>query len=222
MALTIVTAWWNNWCEPYATTYIHRLRNGIARYLNLEHKFILACRKKPPGLDSTINTIHLPDHGLMGEMPRMWLLSQDAPLNGRILLFDLDTVITGPLDDVAQYDGRFAVLDDLWSPGVCGGGVFGFQAHDEELHDTIWAPAVQNPDQTNKMTGGDERLWLRHVIPDADRWQTLYPGRFVSSKPQPTRKLRVDVPEEVSVVCFHGRPRPHEVADMPWIALHWI
>jgi len=152
----------------------------------------------------------------------MWLLSRDAPLEGRVILFDLDTVITGTLNEISKYNGRFAVLDALWSAGVCGGGVFGFQAHNQEIEDIIWKPAVENPKQTNSLVGGDERFWLRRVIPDADRWQNLYPGRFVSSKPLPSRKLRMDVPNEASVVCFHGKPRPHEVAEAPWIKLHWV
>jgi len=219
--ITVVTAWWGKWCETHAATYVHRLRDGVARHLDTEHKFMLSCRGKPSGLDESVETIPLPDYGLIGEMPRMWFLSREAPLDGRVLLFDLDTVITGTLNEIAEYDGRFAVLDDLWQPGVCGGGVFGFQARDQMLNDLVWEPAVKNPDQTKRLVGGDERFWLRRVIPDADRWQTLYPGRFVSAKPLPDRKLLADVPDHVSVVCFHGNPRPHEVIDVPWVASHW-
>lgn len=36
--------------------------------------------------------------------------SRDAGLVGRILYIDLDTVIAGPLDDIAAFTGHFAAL----------------------------------------------------------------------------------------------------------------
>ena len=50
-------------------------------------------------------------------------LFKPGVLEGRVLYIDLDTVIVGDLDPLAQYDGRFAILRDLFRPQHYGSGV---------------------------------------------------------------------------------------------------
>ena len=52
------------------------------------------------------------------------------PKGDRILYFDLDTVITGRLDEIASYDGNFAILRDWLEPEIVNSSVMAWQAID--------------------------------------------------------------------------------------------
>jgi hypothetical protein len=62
---------------------------------------------------------------------------------------------------------------------------------------------------------GDQE-WLENVLPDADRWQDLFPGKFQSFK---VDRLWDTFPTG-AVVCFHGTPRPHQVLR-GWVPKLW-
>jgi hypothetical protein len=50
---------------------------------------------------------------------------------------------------------------------------------------------------------------------EVDILQEMHPGEFVSYKTHCTK----GVPDGARVVCFHGRPRPHEVGG--WVKDYW-
>jgi hypothetical protein len=67
-------------------------------------------------------------------------------------------------------------------------------------------------------SGGDQRFLERFWIDKAARWQDLVPGRVVSYKVHVRPAVRKDrefgngsIPQDASVICFHGKPRPWEI-----------
>ncbi len=124
-----------------------------------------------------------------------------------ILYFDLDTVIVGALDDILGYDGDFAILRDFYRFDGYGSGVMmwkGDYSHIWESWDIAGRPEI---------AGGDQ-AWIEQVM-DAEILQEKFPGRFVSYKAHSQEQI----PKGASVVCFHGRPRPHEVKG--WVEHFW-
>lgn len=119
----------------------------------------------------------------------------------RVLYFDLDTVITGPLDDIATYAGPFACLRDFYRPWGLGSGVMLWQ------HGTcndLWSEWVAKGEP--KLRGGDQS-WVEVMRPDAIRLQDRFPGQIASWK----KDCAAGIPAGARIVCFHGTPRPHEV-----------
>lgn len=132
------------------------------------------------------------------------------PAGDRVLFFDLDTLITGRLDEIAAYDGPFAILRDFYRPEGLQSAVMAWRAGDcAEIWDDYWQACCPTDD-----SGGDQ-VWIERArLNTAVRLQDAFPGTFVSYK------LINGPPDKASVVCFHGRPRPHEVLT-GWVPEVW-
>jgi FkbM family methyltransferase len=150
-----------------------------------------------PGLKGWFNKLALFKPGLFSE-------------SDRILYFDLDTLITGNIGDIAAYDGEHARLAPFFAnvqekfAGPQSGVMAwrgGFGAH-------IWKAFELTgfPD----LPGGDQRF-LNKIAPKPDLLQTLYPGKIVSFK-----GCGGVIPEGVSIACFHGLPYMHQVWPQGW------
>jgi uncharacterized Rossmann fold enzyme len=127
----------------------------------------------------------------------------------RIVFFDLDTVLTGRIDDLCTYDGPFAILRDVFWPDGLQSSVMAWKAG--ECTD-IWT-SFEEAGCPMDDPGGDQ-VWIERSHLDAVRLQDALPGFFVSYK-----QLR-GLPVKESVVIFHGLPRPHEVTQ-GWVPLVW-
>lgn len=197
----------------FGPDYVNKLYDMLVRSLpDGAYKFV-CLTDDPSGLDPGIHMLPLP-----ADLERWWgklyLFKRGLFEDGeRIVFVDLDTVIVGSLREIVSYRGRFAMLTDFFFPERPASGVMMWEAgaYTAGIWDA-WDAAGRPRDP-----GGDQ--WWIGTQPqgrDADRLQTLYPGSFVSYKahcaPYPPKGARV--------VCFHGRPRPHEVPD-DWVRQAW-
>lgn len=133
----------------------------------------------------------------------------DPALGGDFLFMDLDTVITGPLDDFEKISKR-TLLRDFYRDGTklrdgLGGGLIYLPRGEGG---EVWNEFTANPRSAMQMyRRGDqwlfEKFWLGT---DTARWQDVLPGQVVSWKVHCAKNDRV--PPEARVVCFHGQPRP--------------
>lgn len=228
--ITVVTMLWGNWGKPFQSEYVNRLFCGVRRHLPLPHKFVCVS-DEPLALLKDIDRLRPGLPGWTRNLNKFWLYKPNNGLKGRILFFDLDTVIVGDLSEIAQYDGYWCGIQPFDPERAkldthSGGGVMSFEAGtldfmwDEVSSDPEgWAEATKRPN-TPQFPGGIERFALKRLLGDRrEHWQTLYPGQVVSYK----RHIRQTqkVPKNARVVCFHGKPRPHEVNE-PWMKEHWI
>lgn len=197
--------------------YVNILFDSVRRNLTEGYQGKFVCftdNIAEEGYDEGIELRELPED-LKGWWNKLYLFKRGVfTEEDRVLYFDLDTVITGGLDDIASYDGEFAILADFfksfdhvyagWQSGVMAWHG-GFGAH-------IWDEFVKDgyPD----IPGGDQ-AWITATQAEADLFQSMFPGAFVSYK-----ATAGNLPEKASVVCFHGIPRPHEVVT-GWVPLVW-
>lgn len=123
------------------------------------------------------------------------------PKGERCVYFDLDTVITGDLTDLMEYDGPFAGLRDVWQPGQMGSGIMSWTSGEADHVWQAWQDAGCPTDDPR----GDQAFIGQHM-PMAMRLQDIVPGQLVSWKAQ----CRDGVPNDARVVFYHGQPRPHE------------
>ena len=149
------------------------------------------------------------DHPLEGWWNKLAMF-RPGMFEGRCLYFDLDTIIKAEISDIAAYDGPFIALEDFWRKGRLQSSVMAWTAGEM---DHVWE-AYKAANYPQFDPGGDQN-WIEHMAPKARRWQTELPGRFVSLK---EHLLQREVFERASVVCFHGLPRPHHLADL---MEHW-
>ena len=55
---------------------------------------------------------------------------------------------------------------------------------------------------------------------DVSRLDTIFPWRILSYK-RDIQRGTVS-PEDASIVYFHGRPKPHQIANESWVRRHWV
>ena len=151
----------------------------------------------------------LPAPWLKGWWHKMSLFQRGLfPKGERILFFDLDTVIVGPLDDIVKYSGSFGTLSDFYRPKRLGSAIMAWAA---DSHSDIWTEycAAGCPqDDPYGDQGAIEKYLGRYDI-----LQDLYPNQILSFK---ASDLRFGIPKGSRIICCHGRPKPHEVP------VHWM
>jgi SAM-dependent methyltransferase len=163
-----------------------------------EYSYPIRREPLPEGLQGWFNKLYLFKTGLF-------------PAGDLVLFLDLDTLIVDSLEPVLQYSGRFAILQDFLRTGGYGSGVMLWRADGEpqlwDAYEAAGFPLVEGGDQT----------WIEHNRPaKVDFLQDLFPGRLVSFKVH----CADGIPAGAAIVCFHGKPRPHEL-QTGWVPLVW-
>lgn len=126
-------------------------------------------------------------------------------MNVPMILVGLDTVITGPINHLAEYcltADRIALPRDPNRPEICCNGVALVPAGQKAVFD--------------EWSGENDMAWLRarhHAFID-----DLFPGQVVSYKGHVKKNGLGDA----RIVYFHGQEKPHELTDQPWIREHWL
>lgn len=193
---------------PYTPAYVQRIRRRVCEHLTAPHNFVCLTDLPVNGVD-TVPLAH--------KWPGYWSkieLFRPGLFTGRVLYFDLDTDIVGSLDDLARFDGRFAMVHD-WTEDIGASPVMAWDADRLNVAD-VYEPFARNPTGAMASARGDQD-WISNSLP----WKSLrglYPGQIVS------RWLECveEVPEGARVVCWHGTPRPHEIDWAPTGSVeHW-
>lgn len=170
-------------------------------------------RKVPGNLSGWDNKIYLFKRGLFKE-------------GDRVIFLDLDTLILGPLDELLEYEGEFATLRDFWRPNGLGPAVMlwrgGYGADIWQEYLDAKKPHLRRGDQEwleNYFRAHQDERYphrIRFTTKQPDILQDLYPGLFCSYK----EHCKPFPPKDVSVVCFHGEPRPHACMQA-WVQDVW-
>ena len=223
--INIVTFMWRGTDRPGWTDwdlnveYVNRLYRGVKRNLSLPFKFYCFIGDTPAGgFDPAILVRPLLSFTWLGCLPKLYAYCPSNGLVGRCLMMDLDVVVTGNLDDLAAYSGRFATRstfikqEGAW---LSGGDFAGWEAG---TMNHLWDLVAKDRLALEKWTGGRERFVYRKHEPDSDFFQLIYPGQIVSYK----RNVRgKGLPANARLVSCHGNPRPHEIKEQ-WLLNNWI
>jgi hypothetical protein len=177
-----------------------------------EHVELL--RAQIPGLVVLGLDVEIPPHqNWPGWWAKMNLFDPARP--GDILYFDLDTIITGPIEAYRSL-GRTHVLRDFYAPKQIGSGVLYIAEHDKPR---IWDAWISRPEHWMATYRGDQEFLEQH-LGQAARWQDEFPNEILSYKKHITAYDRFyeggHDPLDANVICFHGYPRPWDAKD-PWI-----
>lgn len=169
---------------PYTVEYVERLKAGVDAHLS-GHEFVCLS-----DVDVPCERIPLTE-GLPGWWSKLELFRLPSAL-----YFDLDTVITGDLSEIAAHPHTFTMLSDFYRLEKPASGVMAWRGDYSFLLDE-YDPARTYPGH------GDQGYIAANIEPE--RFQNLFPGQIVSRKVKNTRN------SNERVVCFHGEPRPHAV-----------
>lgn len=167
--------------------YVEKMRSMVSRHLSLPHRFECITESDKSG----------------------WWAKTDlfAPgrFDGRVLYLDLDSVIVGSLDALAQSPGIIDLRDWGWKTATYCSAVMVWDAGEHEEIYRGFSDAVP------EVFRGDQD-WITHL----GGWDAL-PAGIVTSYRYAARSAP---PTGASVIQFHGRPKPHEIAE-GWVPGAW-
>lgn len=187
----------------YSIEYVNRLHAMVERHLTVPHRFV-CLTDDSRGIAGGIEIISLEEPGLWGWWHKLALFNPPAGLENRRLVFlDLDTVVTGPVDFLLDYQGPFAILRDFYHPQGYGSAIMSIAPG---YGRAIWGEFAERPREIMARLSGDQE-WIRTCVDGADLWQELYPGKIVSYKVH----CGQGIPEGAAIVCFHGVPKPPDL-----------
>lgn len=187
------------WGDKYSPAYVYALKESVEKHLSVPHQFKCITTQKLPEIQ-TVN----PWVSYTGWWQKIGLFAPQIA-QGPSLYFDLDVVITGSLDYLVEYTEHDLAAPANWAQSGHGGIQSSVMAWNGQFHRPY--EEFNWPDDRDRFWGDQEYLW--DML--GDDWVRI--PRVRSYKYHARGK---GVPEDCSVLAFHGKPDPHEVNES-WI-----
>lgn len=230
------------WGTRYGPEYVNKLYREVAKHLSPPFRFI-CFTDDPSGLDGAIETLPLPLNEIPGTEDLRWrklgVFRKDLfGLSGRALFLDIDTVVTGSLDALFDFDAAFVALHEFtlfprpwyvqwrrrllkprryrWATRECNTSVFAF---DIGSCDFILDAYLQNAEWINRTYRREQEFVAREL--DKRKMLAYWPGRWCVSFKENCllageRGLygKRHLPADARIVVFVGH------MDMAWALAH--
>lgn len=233
--MTVRNAICAKWGTAYGPEYVNRLKNAARRNLRTDLRFF-CLTDDATGLDPDVEVLPLVPEPFQerfdaarakqkkqGALRKISAFRPDLvpDLEGPMILFDLDVVIVGNLDDLFDYEPGKVCMRSVWATptpaiGVGQGSVIRF---DPKLHGYLYENMARDPESEVARCHGSEQAytsWTAHRAGDF----APFPGEWIASfkydcrPPRPLNLvLRPRLPEGARVVCFHGNPKMSAAID---------
>ena len=244
------------WGTLFGPEYVNRLYSGVRRHMGRPIRFC-CMTEHAEGLHPDVEVLPLPTEPFQAEMDAalavanrqgaMRKVSLFRPgvlpdLEGPVLGFDLDVVITGDLTPIWDMAPGKLVMRADWVEARRGrptghGSVFRW---DPALHGYLYADLAADAGAVVTKARGSEQRYTSHAAQDHGDFEYIPGDLVVSFKHDclglPPRNWLVParLPDNARVVCFHGRPKMPEAVSgysgsilryarpVPWLREHWI
>ena len=195
--------------------YVNILFDSITRNLPGDVAFTFVCyTDDDSNLSGNVTTRPLKE-GIKGWWNKLYLFKKgEFASDERVIYFDLDTVITGALDDIIEYNGDFALLRDFYHPRFAPGMMLWRGGYGHEIWD-----CYEKAGYPTDLPLGDLD-WINNWINENDITPDVIQSLFKKQVGSFKIEARYDIPKGMRVVCFHGLPRPHEVQN-GWVEEVW-
>jgi hypothetical protein len=204
--VTVLHGRWPASAPELGIKYVKALRESIWQYVP-RLPFLCFTDREIPG----VCTRYLPPW-LPGFWGKLYAFSPvHFPLNSRVLVLDLDTAITGPLDDILSVPlDKPVFIRDAWLGRAAQSGMFSFKVTPRTAQ--IWNDFPHGSKGPPFAQANSDEEWLRPYLEKGGwaAWEDLVPGQVRSYKHH-LHQSDEPLPDSVSVVYFDGEPRPHDV-----------
>jgi hypothetical protein len=191
----------------YSAEWVRKLKDGVARNLTVPYEF------------KCLSDIEVPDRiPLRHKWPGWWSkLELFREITGPTLYLDLDTVITGPLAHLVSLPDDFAMLRNFHVPEFVGSGVMWFGKPQRHVYERFCEKPFKWIEYHDRKRNGP------YLGDQAFIWESM--GKNVKHLPMETIRsykfhCKNGLPENTSVVCFHGQPKLPDV-KAGWITENW-
>ncbi len=190
--------------------HVRNLRQKLDENLTLNFTFFCLTDTFPPkGYEDVANIIPLKH-----DWPGWWSKIELFRVFKSVFYLDLDTTIVGNIDRIVSFDHVFTALHDFYQEGKQGKKLLcsGLMAWRRD-YSLVYKIFSRSPRNYMDSLRGDQDF-IRTRFSFWESFQELLPREVVSYKIHVQKEGRL--PEKAKIVCFHGRPRIHEV-DESWM-----
>jgi len=184
--------------KDFSPVYVRRLMNSCIA--NGANTFI--CLTDDLSIEEFCEIVVL-ERDLPGWWSKLELFN--LPKNKRYVYFDLDTVIHKPISPLLAFKTNFAMMRDFTYADKYASGVMCWSGDHSHLVNNFSKDFI--PNYTPLLSGklGDQEYIQDNLGFKPDILQDRFPSLISSYK------LSSEIERKnSSVVCYHGRPRPHQ------------
>lgn len=188
--------------------YVEVLRNMLARHVSEPYHLVVLTDEPYRHADVEDQHAEVDVQLLKTRLSGWWTkvhLFEPGRFSGRVVYFDLDTIIVGSLAKLVQSKGILHLKNWGWVKNDFGSGVMVWDAGE---HSEIWTEFYRDVPINFR---GDQD-WMTSL----GGWAAL-PVDLCKSYRYHSVKAP---PKGASVVCFHGVPKPHDVTT-GWVPKEW-
>lgn len=201
--ITIATCFWapnkhsESFSQAYTPDWVDRLARGFSRNLTIPHRFVVFTDREYQFAERIAQVplaTEVPDYGSMIE---------PFKLGTPTIIVGLDTIVCGNVDDLANHCFTADKIALPRSPGLhyANNGVCLVPAAHSRIYDD-WR-------------GENDMIWLRRQ--PHDFIDDIFPGQVQSYR----LNVRPNGLGDTRLCYFHGRDKPHELPNEPFIQEHW-
>lgn len=179
----------------YTLEYVKRIVTSLRRHGAQD----IVCLSDDPSVAQFCR--HIP---LLKNYPGWWSKLELFNLTGKTVYFDLDTIISGDIRPILDFPHKFTMLKGF-STGRGASGVMAWHGDFSYLLHKFHTGHIDAYSWSRHAWGDQD--WINHNLGfTADYFQDILPRNYIVS-----RKLNsVYARRFAKVVCYHGKPRPHE------------
>jgi len=194
----------------YTADYVTKLRAMTKR--NLSQYFEFRCLTDIDNLDIPKEEIIQLENDWPGWWSKVEIFKKDLFPNGNVVYLDLDTVITGNIDSLFDTTDDFRMLEGFGTAKPMASGIMSFQTDLSFIYKKLLL------EEGVMVTPTGNLRWDQRFIAKEYKENTgNKPGLIQSDTKVASYKkdVKTDTKNalEVPIICFHGKPRPHECND---------
>lgn len=221
--ITFVTYLWGS---KYSIDHVTRLRNGVARNMKADHRFALVSDdgREADGCESwRIPEADLSLTEIPGCFARLRLFDPDyleAHKAERVVVLDLDSVITGPLDDLFERPESFLIFQGANAANPCpyNGSTWMLR---RGYRPDVWSEfSVEAASKVPFYKFPEDQAWLAHKLPGAHGWKAGQDGMYAFNKPGWPGGY--ELPVDARIVTFVAGHDPSHFTNLNWVRRHWL
>jgi hypothetical protein len=202
--------------RDFNVQYVVHLRNMLARHTTIPYRFVcLTDMEIDPSICKTLPL----QSNLTGWWSKLELFLPNQFDSKHIVYFDLDTVIIKNIDAILQLETDFAALGG-WIPGPNRNSAENFGSGMMIWKNDGKLTFLYDEFENALYKHGDQEYIVKKLVEHNIVYQTLQ--NITSGIYSYKRNCLKGVPQDARIICFHGKPRPHEAANLTrWVRSYW-
>jgi hypothetical protein len=200
------------WGKKYGPEYMSRLVVGVSRHMADADISVIRCDDDPltnvPGCFARLRLFD-PE----------WAAAHGFQPGDRVLVLDLDLIVTGDLGPLFEDDAPFRILQGVNASNPCpfNGSVWRL---DIGYRPDVWSDfSLEAAAKVPHDAFPDDQAWLAHKLPDA---AAFGPADGVYGFQKPGWPKGEAPPKGARIVAFPGWRDPAGFKHLPWVKEHWI